>query len=160
MSLALLDGSNSYYAADSENVYFEGAALKGADPKSWKFIGDCFSADSKGVYFHSRKLPRVNVETWLLVSSCFSRDNASVFYMNHKLKGADPDSWVLLGGSYSRDSKNLYFGSEQLGEGEVELLLVSSDIEAKAMLILLTERLFKRALSDDELEDLKSVALK
>ena len=82
-------------AMDTENVYYEGAVLKGADVKSWKFLQGGFSRDKKSVFFGSKNIPRVDIDTWEHIHRTFSKDKHNVYRMNFIEKDKSPQDWDL-----------------------------------------------------------------
>ena len=81
------------FAKDAEHVFYESAALKGADLKSWKPLKNGFSKDEKRVYFDARKLPKVDIETWEHLHRAYSKDKNRVYCMNYIEYDKSPAEW-------------------------------------------------------------------
>ena len=160
LELKLIDSSNHLYAADNNQVYFDGVVLKDSDPSTWVLKDNYFSHDAKSAYYGSHKLPRVNIDSWVPNVDPYSTDKDSVFYMGKKLKNSIPESWILLGNNFSRDSKSLYFCNNKLEKIDVRKFLNLPEKDAKKLLVLQQEALYKRKLSEHELRCIHELNLK
>jgi len=121
-----VQGDDLPYALDRDQVYFEGGALKGADPKAWRLLDAGFSRGEKGVYFGSKKLPGVKLDSWELLGGAYSRGAKSVFVMFLRLAGANPAKWRKLRGEYSTDGVKVYFVERALEGADADSFEVTS----------------------------------
>lgn len=93
-TLKLISEDQSY-ARDSENIYYESAVLKNADPKTWKLLGKGFSSDEKRVFFTARKLPKVDINTWEHIYRAYSKDKNHVYCMEQIQEDKPPKDWDI-----------------------------------------------------------------
>lgn len=98
------------YARDVEHIYFESAALPGADVASWTLLPDGFSRDEKRIYFGASKLPRVHAETWQHIKGAFSKDERTVYSMQFPIQGADPESFRVKANGRACDKHGEFDG--------------------------------------------------
>lgn len=135
LTLALPEGVRALpYALDDEQVFFESAALRGADRDKWRMLDDMFSGDDTKVYYGAKKLPGVERRSWervrqeseLYIGS-YSRDAKSVYVMFFRLRGADPATWRKLTGNYSTDGTQVYFVNRTLDGADAESFEVTSN---------------------------------
>ena len=124
------DDKTMDYAMDSELVYCEAAALKGADLDSWQPRSRGFSLDRNTVFYCADRLAKADPHSWQHVSRCFSKDDNYVFYMNRRIKDAQSKSWVLLGSNYSTDGVRVYYGGKIVDDGDAGSFKISDDGEA------------------------------
>lgn len=92
------------YATDGENVFYEStegkpSILRGADPATFKSIGDCiYGRDARKVFCRKAALKKADPRTWRPLDefSHYSRDKARVFYDNRVMPGVDPDELEVI----------------------------------------------------------------
>lgn len=94
MTLELVPDT-TIYARDRDHIYYESAALKGAEVDDWRPLDSGFSTDSRSVFYGAKKLPRVHMDSWEHVEGPYSRDSKSVFLMWWRVKDAAPATFTV-----------------------------------------------------------------
>lgn len=98
---------------DENQVYYEGALLKKADPKTWKIVDRGFSADANSIYFGADKLGSATPENWRLLKYPYSTNGKKIYHMGFALAGADLDSFEVLPGGSCRDKISAFVGRKR-----------------------------------------------
>lgn len=97
------------FGRDARNVYFDGHALKDADPDKFRVIMDRFGqstpfgTDGTAVWDGGSRLPVVNPSGFRVLGGAFSTDGVVVLHSRDVLTGADPASFRVTGYSSGRD---------------------------------------------------------
>ncbi len=120
-------GGDGPFARDRDHIFYDGAALQGADPGSWRSLTRGFSRDAARIFFGSKPLRRVEIASWERLEHPYSRDAKRVFVMNFQLEGATPKSWQKLNGSYSTDGKSVYHVATRIEGADAGSFVVSTD---------------------------------
>ena len=103
-SLKTIRRSGGLYAADKQNVFFEGISISKADPSTFEVL------DWRGNY---------------------SRD-AEHGYRASIPFSDDPKNLELLTRSYARDGQHVYFGSKAIEGADPESFVVDDEVSRKA----------------------------
>lgn len=100
-------GPDSQFAKDKDSVFCTANLIEGADPGTFRVIGDNFAVDkANGYQWHVKfgycyiyKVEEdIDPESFTQISEYYSKDKTGVYYFNDRIKGADPYSFHLLEG--------------------------------------------------------------
>ena len=97
----------SYYRS-GRYVYYLGAKIPGAEPKSFVYVGDNYAKDINHVYYNTTLIEQYDPATFEIVGNSFTKDDKKVYYLDNAIYGADPKSFTYVGGDYGRDTINVY----------------------------------------------------
>lgn len=112
-------GLSEFYAIDSQNVYFQGYTIPGADPNTFEFIkfdGDArlpppYAKDKNGVYREGQLVEGVDLETVEFISYYYFKDVSNVYWLTEKIEGADPGTFRVVGdwsSAYAIDKNGIW----------------------------------------------------
>jgi hypothetical protein len=88
---------NRKFAVDSENVYFEGRRILGADPSSFHLVGKFgIAIDSRNVYVERSKVEIADVSSFEMLGGPYWKDKKRVFCGNLPLIGANPTNFKVI----------------------------------------------------------------
>jgi hypothetical protein len=107
-------------ARDATHVYYEGVAIPGADPATYRSSDSRYSGDAGHTYYDGKVIPgaRGQDADSVIVDLDFmrARDKHHVYYEGAIIEGADGASFELIGGSRISRDKNDYYTSRSDGE--------------------------------------------
>ncbi len=112
------------YATDGTYMYFEDRQLPGADPATFKLVGDntYYSADKNNAYYQDTAIQGAATSTFVSLSTAdslgseeYAKDSRAAYYDGKIIQGSDPATFSVLNsdGFFSKDAKQVY------GEGSV-----------------------------------------
>ena len=115
----------SFFIKDKNNVYYQGRKFEGADPKTFKALGDNLFKDKNNVYSDTKKIKGVDVKTFKVLGNYYFKDKNNVYYYhyyyddddvsNYIIKGSDPNTFKILEiNDYSKDKSNVYYKGEKI----------------------------------------------
>lgn len=114
----------SFFIKDKNNVYYQGRKFEGADPKTFKALGDNLFKDKNNVYSDTKKIKGVDVKTFKVLGNYYFKDKNNVYYYhyyyddddvsNYIIKGSDPKTFKVLTDIYSRDKNNAYYYNKEI----------------------------------------------
>lgn len=76
---------NFLYAKDSDNIYYEGLSINGADQRTFEVLSYIYSKDKNNIYLFEKKLTEANVNSFEAFCNDFGVDENNLFYFNKKL---------------------------------------------------------------------------
>ncbi|MCD6067278.1 MAG: hypothetical protein K0S33_2104 [Bacteroidetes bacterium] len=95
--------SDSYYAIDKSHVFYQSVMLDGADPNSFKPIGEDYGKDARSVYRYAEKIPGADPASFkLLPDKPYAKDRNDYYFEAKPLQVNDMNSFRLLA------SENMY----------------------------------------------------
>jgi len=98
----------SHFIKDKNNVYYQGEKIQGADPSTFKALGEDYFKDKNNVYQlimpKEKKIPNI-------AGLCdLSKFEGSV----KKMEKADPNTFEALGNGYFKDKNSVYYYKEKV----------------------------------------------
>lgn len=84
------------YSTDSSHVFFLGQSIEGADPKTWKSLGDkgAYGHDDQRAFHDGKPLAgEVQLDSFEPLNYYYSRDSRTVWYRDQVIEGADAPSF-------------------------------------------------------------------
>jgi hypothetical protein len=139
-SMFLIPTGDPSFAKDSENVFFDGAIIIGADPRSFRVLGSQYefggyAKDARSAYYEESgssgtvaPIPRVDLATFANVGYGYARDKNHVYRFGNIIDGADPRTFSFLGfsgiqgvsgdGLYTMDSGHVFYDGVELAEAD------------------------------------------
>lgn len=86
-----------YYAKDSQRVYVNGLVIEGADPKTFKILGNMgLSRDDYAIYRHDDKIS--NDPENFRIEGNLNKDSRYVYRYKDTIHGADPATYKAIKG--------------------------------------------------------------
>ena len=98
------------YASDNNYVYYYDTPIHGADPLSFKVLGD-YGIDDNHVYYEDTQIQGADPATFSLLdggSGAYAKDDAQVYYEGSKIIGADATNFKLLDSDFAEDGVAVY----------------------------------------------------
>lgn len=89
------------YAKDKNNVYRGEGIIKGADPRTFEFLGSYYSKDKYNVFYISKRIEGADPETFEYLPldaptpQKYFKDKNNVYYRGEIIKEADPKTFEL-----------------------------------------------------------------
>jgi hypothetical protein len=62
------------YGEDSDEVYYAGAPIAGADPKTFKLLANGYAADTNAIYFFGNPISGADVESFAATTTAMTFD--------------------------------------------------------------------------------------
>lgn len=84
---------DSRYGKDSNNVFFEGVAVAGADSKTFEIIGEAHARDKNRGYYEGKPVAKTEGKTFREIDRFFSVDSKDVYYCGIPLGAEAPDKF-------------------------------------------------------------------
>jgi hypothetical protein len=82
---------------DDKAVYCERRKIRGANPKTFKVIGDSWANDDKHVYYAMYVLNKADPASFVRLNSLYGKDkNFAYSAFGHVVKDADPNTFEVL----------------------------------------------------------------
>lgn len=106
------------YAMDKNHVYFGHLPIDGADPRTYKYLGNGYGRDKDNAFFGSdviygkSTVEKIDLGTFVFVGDDYAKNKDYVFYLGNILKSADPATFVEASDNYTDDylkDKNYVF---------------------------------------------------
>ena len=99
------------YAKDINNVYWRGAPIEKADPKSFILLGDLYAKDKSHVFWRERIILRANPSSFQIVkgSELWSLDANDYYYANSPIGVIKPGQFKLLDENWAEDGESYYY---------------------------------------------------
>jgi hypothetical protein len=125
---------DSGYAADRFHVYWQGAVIPGADPKTFSYLQFGYSRDANHAYYRVAILSDADVRTFKPIAPPYFKDAAHVYLGGATIKDADPatfslvsSSWFGGGDALARDARHVFFGATLVPEANPKDVVVSGN---------------------------------
>lgn len=100
---------DSRYGKDSNNVFFEGKQVSGADTKSFKVIGEAHARDNKRGYYEGVAISGSEGKSFREIDRYFSADSREVYYLGKPLGVMEPDKFRYV---FPDDEENISGGAD------------------------------------------------
>lgn len=100
---------DDYYSRDKNKVYIEFGVIDGADSASFEVLGFGYSRDKKDVYYKYKRIEGANVNSFKILNGVYALDGYNVFILGEKINDVDVSSYTVLDDGYSKDSKRAYY---------------------------------------------------
>ena len=85
------------YWKDDKFVYCEGKKIRGANPKTFEVIGDCWAKDDKHAFYAMYILRKSDPVSFVMLNSLYAKDkNYAYSAYGHIIKDVDSDSFEVL----------------------------------------------------------------
>lgn len=118
------------YYKDRNYVYVNDKVIEGADPNSFKFLGEYgrwgygdgsssggYAMDGKSVYFDcDKKITGADPESFVRVGNLIGKDENNVWFRDALIVGADSKTFKQIkeGGEYYEDKTNVYYVDDKV----------------------------------------------
>ena len=114
------------FATDSDHVFLDNKVIPGADPKTFKELGNCSTIyrDKRMVYIWNRELPEVHHDSARAFGPFYLVDDSAVYrILQHtrsyvggieRMEGLDAASFQVLGGGWTKDKNAVYYADKAL----------------------------------------------
>lgn len=112
LAIASLLDLGGDYAHDSENVYFEGVKIEGADFNSFAYLGESYAKDKSSVYVIGYEIPGADPDSFISLGGPYAKDKNKVYAFGAELKAADIESFQVYEELYASDNIYAYFDGE------------------------------------------------
>lgn len=96
------------FAADKNQVYYEGRPLAGADAATFRQLRSPYWADSKRVYWYKEPIPGADPKSFDYVRGFWTRDANNFYYGADPVNPKDPNTFRVVNANWARDSQWYY----------------------------------------------------
>ncbi|MBP7902038.1 MAG: DKNYY domain-containing protein [Spirochaetes bacterium] len=100
---------DSRYGKDSNNVFFEGKQVSGADSKSFKIVGEAHACDNKRGYYEGVVISGSEGKSFREIDRYFSADSKEVYYLGKPLGVVAPDKFRYV---FAEGEENISGGAD------------------------------------------------
>ena len=101
------------YAIDNMHVYYLGFAINGADPATISVIKKWgWSRDSKHIFAGHKPIQACDLETFKFFTDDWQGDSKCVYRFGKVLQSADPNSFEAINFWYGKDNEHVFFDSQ------------------------------------------------
>ena len=128
-TLAVIDGR---FVKDKYGVYFDQAAVKGAEPNSFKTLNNCYARDTGHIYYFGYHNDLYNgihevpceAASFAILDYPYSKDASAVFYVYTRIKDADAATFSIVGNNLSKDKNHVYYKSALLPGADAATIMI------------------------------------
>lgn len=108
----------SHYVKDKNGVYFMGQKISGADPETYRFIGDMrlYAKDASNVFYQEKLLAGADARAFEILKNpstnretAWASDQSNVYYEATKALEVNINTFELLSNTYAKDSRRVYY---------------------------------------------------
>jgi hypothetical protein len=100
---------------DRNRVYYQSRVMEGADPQTFRHLGQAFYADAENVFWGTNLLPDADVNTFETFGDVpYARDHANVWSGTTVLRNVDAKSFQMLHNHVYKDSSHVFVGINAL----------------------------------------------
>jgi hypothetical protein len=120
LQIMYTDSSGYNYATDGQYVYFNDAAIYGADPSTFKMDGDSYATDIGAVYYDGTAIDGANPYTFTVFKdTLYAKDDQHVYGDGSIIDGADPSTFHVLDSYYAKDHGHVYYQGSEIAQADV-----------------------------------------
>lgn len=123
VAVFLVSGCTSWKYRVEDDVTFEIRSwnhdpiiktVAGADPETFRQIGEGFGKDKSRVFYKWNEIPGADPATFEQLQWAYSKDANRVYLFTCALENARPDTFTLLNDSWSTDGQRVYHGHQKV----------------------------------------------
>lgn len=129
-TFVVLEGHHQHLAKDKNHVYHQTDILPGADPATYRLVGEegnagraMYSADANAVWRRDKRIDGADPASFRLVGQAYSADAKSVWLAGDRIASAQPASFRVLSWKdrdgvreflYSTDGAGVWWGPQKV----------------------------------------------
>ncbi len=111
------DSSGAIFATDGRYVYDNDTMIAGADPLSFKSVGD-YELDDYHAYYEGALMPRADAGSFSALSGEYAVDSVNAYYAGTALANSDISSFKALDSDYATDQSKVYFDGQTIAAAD------------------------------------------
>jgi len=91
------DGVIEPFAKDARHVFYQTQEIKGADSKTFRWLGDGYGRDERTIFFRDGRAESTDLEHFQPLKWGYARDAAHFYFEGKRFAVADPKTFRVLG---------------------------------------------------------------